>query len=581
MTETQRRAPDALDGPVADPDHHHVLFENDEVRVVETRIPAGVRSPVHTHHRRQVQYFLSGSHFCRRDPSGVVLVDSRAIEGFVLPRVQWSDGTPAHTLENTGSRRAARDRHRAQGRRARRLRVVGPAAGAARRARRGSGASLLACLSGSVSTAPRTPSTTPAPERLFDQLLVAGPRRGGRRLRPRHRHGPPQPDPGDRPAGPPDARGVVDARRARPRDEPRAAGPARHRRHVPQPGAARQDRDDARRPVRRPGGPRARRRMVRGGARRRSGSRSRRSASAWTGWTRRSRSPAACSPRSGRRSRARYSRTDDVLNVPRPVQAGGPPILVGGGGEQRTLRIAAKHADMTHWFPIGLEALAHKTDVLRGYCEAIGRDPDEIERTMAAPVIVARDAGRGAIAVGAAPAGAAATTSPARPSRRPTSLRPYLDAGFTGFTFNNNVYPRPEQIAAHRGAAAARRLREAVPVPRRPGRRHRRPVAARDRPPRRVDRLRRARLSPTTSCIPFGFVPLLATVGRGHRAAAGRAVRGQQRPAPPGAAGPGPRDARRAVRRARRGGDRRRLEPAGVRRRSGSRSTPSGCACRG
>ena len=103
MTETQRRGPDALDGPVADPDHHHVLFENDEVRVVETRIPAGVRSPVHTHHRRQVQYFLSGSHFCRRDPSGVVLVDSRAIEGFVLPRVQWSDGTPAHTLENTGS----------------------------------------------------------------------------------------------------------------------------------------------------------------------------------------------------------------------------------------------------------------------------------------------------------------------------------------------------------------------------------------------------------------------------------------------------------------------------------------------
>ena len=66
MTDTRRRAPDGLDGPVADPDHHHVLFENDEVRVVETRIPAGVRSPV-------------------------------------LPRVQWSDGTPAHTLENTGS----------------------------------------------------------------------------------------------------------------------------------------------------------------------------------------------------------------------------------------------------------------------------------------------------------------------------------------------------------------------------------------------------------------------------------------------------------------------------------------------
>ena len=74
----------------------------------------------------------------------------------------------------------------------------------------------------------------------------------------------------------------------------------------------------------------------------------------------------------------RLYETRDVINVPRPVTAGGPPILVGGGGEQRTLKIAAKHADMTHWFPLGLAALAHKTDVLRGYCEAIGRDPATI-----------------------------------------------------------------------------------------------------------------------------------------------------------------------------------------------------------
>jgi F420-dependent oxidoreductase-like protein len=143
-----------------------------------------------------------------------------------------------------------------------------------------------------------------------------------------------------------------------------------------------------------------------------------------------------------------HYRTDDVLNVPRPVQAGGLPVLVGGGGEQRTLRIAAKHADMTHWFPIGLEALAHKTEVLRGYCDSIGRDPDEIERTMAAPVVVGATAGEARALWEQLPPERQATTRPSTAEQAADELRPYLDAGFTGFTFNNNVYRRPEQITA-------------------------------------------------------------------------------------------------------------------------------------
>jgi alkanesulfonate monooxygenase SsuD/methylene tetrahydromethanopterin reductase-like flavin-dependent oxidoreductase (luciferase family) len=140
-------------------------------------------------------------------------------------------------------------------------------------------------------------------------------------------------------------------------------------------------------------------------------------------------------------------RTADVRNVPRPVQAGGPPILVGGGGEQRTLRIAAKHADMTHWFPLGLEALAHKTDVLRRHCEAIGRDPDEIERTMAAPVLVAGTDDEAQAMWRALPPERQAMVQPLVPHQAAEALGPYLDAGFTGFTFNNNVYRTPEQIS--------------------------------------------------------------------------------------------------------------------------------------
>ena len=140
-------------------------------------------------------------------------------------------------------------------------------------------------------------------------------------------------------------------------------------------------------------------------------------------------------------------RIDRVVNSPRPVQPGGPRIMVGGGGEQRTLRIAAKHADMTHWFPLGLEALRRKTDILAAYCEELGRDPATVERTMATPVIVA-----------ATEAEFEALRDRLPPERRPhvvggtpeqaaEGLRPYLDAGFTGFTFNNTTYRTTDQIA--------------------------------------------------------------------------------------------------------------------------------------
>jgi alkanesulfonate monooxygenase SsuD/methylene tetrahydromethanopterin reductase-like flavin-dependent oxidoreductase (luciferase family) len=143
----------------------------------------------------------------------------------------------------------------------------------------------------------------------------------------------------------------------------------------------------------------------------------------------------------------RYYRSVDVINVPRPVQPGGPKVMVGGGGEQRTLRIAAKHADLTHWFPMPPEALARKTELLQRYAEELGRDPSTIERTMAAPVIVATTDEEAKAARERLPEERRPFVVAGRAEQAAEGLRPFLDAGFTGFTFNNNVYQRPDQIA--------------------------------------------------------------------------------------------------------------------------------------
>ena len=141
-----------------------------------------------------------------------------------------------------------------------------------------------------------------------------------------------------------------------------------------------------------------------------------------------------------------HYRIDAALNIPRPVSPGGPPILVGGGGEQRTLKIAAKHADMTHWFPLGLDVLRHKTEVLERHCEAIGRDPSTIRRTMATPVLVAANEREAATILERLPPERRAHASVGTPEQAAETLRPYLEAGFSGFTFNNPVLPTPEAI---------------------------------------------------------------------------------------------------------------------------------------
>ncbi|TYK48125.1 LLM class F420-dependent oxidoreductase [Actinomadura decatromicini] len=67
------------------------------------------------------------------------------------------------------------------------------------------------------------------------------------------------------------------------------------------------------------------------------------------------------------------------LNSPPPVRRPHPPILVGGGGEKKTLRFVAKYADACNLFDS--DELPRKLDVLRGHCEREGRDYAEIEKT--------------------------------------------------------------------------------------------------------------------------------------------------------------------------------------------------------
>jgi predicted metal-dependent enzyme (double-stranded beta helix superfamily) len=95
--------PDSLDALTAAPRHHTLMFENDRVRVLDTRIAPGETTPVHTHRWPGVLHVLGWGDFVRRDGSGVVLVDSRASGATTeTPTVLWSAPLPPHSLENVG-----------------------------------------------------------------------------------------------------------------------------------------------------------------------------------------------------------------------------------------------------------------------------------------------------------------------------------------------------------------------------------------------------------------------------------------------------------------------------------------------
>jgi F420-dependent oxidoreductase-like protein len=142
-----------------------------------------------------------------------------------------------------------------------------------------------------------------------------------------------------------------------------------------------------------------------------------------------------------------YYRIDRALNVPRPIQPGGPKILIGGGGERRTLRLLAEHGDIGHWFGGNLEDLKRKKKVFEEHCAAVNRDPSEVLLTVGLTLVLAEnEKDAKALMDGLTPERRAMAKTATVPQAAEV-IAQYMAAGFGGFTFNNNVLQTKESIA--------------------------------------------------------------------------------------------------------------------------------------
>lgn len=97
--------PEECDGPIAAPDHHKVVFEDERVRITELRVKPGETVPVHTHRWPTINYVIKLSDFCSYDADGTLKLDSRIGnfqgkegEAFCLPSFP-----PLHSVKNVGT----------------------------------------------------------------------------------------------------------------------------------------------------------------------------------------------------------------------------------------------------------------------------------------------------------------------------------------------------------------------------------------------------------------------------------------------------------------------------------------------
>jgi alkanesulfonate monooxygenase SsuD/methylene tetrahydromethanopterin reductase-like flavin-dependent oxidoreductase (luciferase family) len=131
-----------------------------------------------------------------------------------------------------------------------------------------------------------------------------------------------------------------------------------------------------------------------------------------------------------------YVQVHDLFLNPQPVQRPHPPILVGGGGEQVTLRIAAQYANLWHGFG-DPATLRHKVEVLDSYAPQYGRAPSDIVKCTSLSLWVGplTDAvvSRLAQETDRSPDQVRQSTIAGEPAEIEQRLRPYIDAGITHF----------------------------------------------------------------------------------------------------------------------------------------------------
>jgi F420-dependent oxidoreductase-like protein len=148
----------------------------------------------------------------------------------------------------------------------------------------------------------------------------------------------------------------------------------------------------------------------------------------------------------------KHHHVDGAINVPHPVQPGGPRLMIGGGGERKTLRLAAEYADMWNGFG-DVPTIERKLSVLARHCADVGRDPSEIVKTRLGTILVGSseaDAERRKAewqsSRGYDDDEAAVRLSWGSADSIGGRVRPFLEAGLDGLIFNMPAGSAPEDV---------------------------------------------------------------------------------------------------------------------------------------